>query len=63
MKAKEGGREKFEGETGKQRRNEEERQEPMLNKIKFDIYFLSTRTFSNFLLLGSCVQNTKIMFD
>ena len=40
---KEGGREKFEGETGKQRQDEEERQEPML----------STRTFSNFLLQKS----------
>ena len=32
---KEGGKEKFEGETGEQRRDEEERQEPMLKKGKF----------------------------
>ena len=29
---REGGREKLEGETGEQRRDEEERQEPMLKK-------------------------------
>ena len=47
----EGGREKFEGETGEQRWDEEERQEPMLKKWKFYNYFLSSRTFSNFLLV------------
>ena len=59
----EGGREKFEGETGEQRWDEEERQEPMLKKWKFYNYFLSSRTFSNFLLLKKGVKNPKIMFD
>ena len=48
---KEGGKEKFEGVTGEQRRDVEERQEPMLKKLKFYNYFLSSKTFSNFLLL------------
>ena len=37
---KEGGTEKFEGETGEQRRDEEERQEPILKKGKYDNFFL-----------------------
>ena len=59
----EGGREKFEVETGEQRWDEEERQEPMLKKWKFYNYFLSSRTFSNFLLLKKGVKNPKIIFD
>ena len=56
---KEGGKEKFEGETGEQRRDEEERQEPMLKKWKFYNYFLSSRTFQIFFCLKG---GSKILF-
>ena len=50
---REEGREKLEEETGEERQDDEERQEPMLRKWKYDKYLSSTRTFSNFSLLGS----------